>query len=145
VLQVACSLFDRRLVDAGLFERAAVRDIEIHVRSVFLQGVAHLAPTDLPAGLTRLQAPLGAVQSWEHANGVSRGTAWVQYARRLSRASLVLGCERVEQLEGNLASMWLPPLADEEVERLCALVGQLPVELIQPSCWPDHGPVVTKP
>ncbi len=136
VLQVAASLFDRRLADAGLFERAAARGVEVHVRSVLLQGVAHLEPGELPAGLAGLSAALGAVQAWERDHGLARGAAWLQYARRLPGATLVLGCERVEQLDANLAALSGAPLGDEDAAQLVAVAGRLADELVAPARWP---------
>ncbi len=58
VLQVASSLLDLRLYRQGFFPRARELGRTIYVRSVFLQGVGHLAPETLPPALVDLVEPM---------------------------------------------------------------------------------------
>ena len=48
VIQVASSLFDQRLARSGFFHAAMAAGKEVFVRSVFLQGAAHLHPDRTP-------------------------------------------------------------------------------------------------
>lgn len=137
VMQVAGSLFDQRLQRAGFFEDAAAAGTEIHLRSVFLQGVAFMTPKTLPEHLRGLAGALSASRAWAERRGVSAGTAFLRYACTLPVAALVLGSERRWQLESNLAA-WRDPLTDDERESLRQLadaVGVLDGSLINPARW----------
>lgn len=57
VLQVPVSVLDQRLIQSGHLARWAGAGMEIHARSVFLQGFLLMAPEDLPPVLRR-HAPL---------------------------------------------------------------------------------------
>ena len=59
LLQVPANVLDRRFAQAGVFERARERDIHIHVRSVFLQGLLLLEQEEIPAAMAfaLLQSP----------------------------------------------------------------------------------------
>src|SRR5690606_30970516 len=69
-VQVATSLLDQRLWRAGFFARARQLRKEVHVRSVFLQGVAFLAPDALPEALAPLRDPLARIHAWAAARGL---------------------------------------------------------------------------
>lgn len=58
LVQVPVSVFDQRLVADGTLRELHARGIEVHARSVFLQGALLLEPEDLPAGLAELADPL---------------------------------------------------------------------------------------
>jgi aryl-alcohol dehydrogenase-like predicted oxidoreductase len=49
IVQIPASLYDRRFERCGLLDELARRDIEVHVRSVFLQGLILAPPECLPA------------------------------------------------------------------------------------------------
>lgn len=51
LVQVPCSLLDQRLVRDGTLERLAEQGVEVHLRSVFLQGLLFLSREDLPPAL----------------------------------------------------------------------------------------------
>jgi aryl-alcohol dehydrogenase-like predicted oxidoreductase len=70
IVQLPFNALDRRLVDGGQLERLARVGVEIHARSVFLQGV--LLNEDLPAGLEPLRAPIGQLDRAFAELGLSR-------------------------------------------------------------------------
>ncbi len=54
LIQLPINILDQRLLLGGQIERLVERGVEIHVRSVFLQGLLLLPPTEMPSHLTRL-------------------------------------------------------------------------------------------
>ena len=134
IVQAPFSIVDRRLITSGCLERMAEKGIELHVRSVFLQGLLLMdrlhRPADferwdklwakwhdwlLQAQLTPLQACLGFVASRQ---GVHR---------------LVIGVDSCAQLEQILAAMDLAQALTFPEELAC----QDP-QLINPSNWSPH-------
>jgi len=137
VMQVASSLLDLRLYRQDFFARAAALDRKIYVRSLFLQGVAHLPPDSVPGFLDGISASLEAIRSVAADLGVSTRALYLAFAREcLPAASPVLGCETAWQL-GELLTDWMETRVD--AARLGALLKALPThepQLVDPSRWP---------
>lgn len=136
VIQCAGSLLDQRLARSGFFDHTRARGIEVHLRSVFLQGVAFLPIAGLPSQLKPCFDILREIHQLSAARAVSAADLWFDYARRLPVDRLVIGAETALQLRQNAARMSSPPI--EGVERLAAAVPDLPTGAIDPAQWP-HG------
>lgn len=134
-VQVATSLLDQRLWRAGFFERARERGKLVHVRSVFLQGVAFLAPDALPPHLAPLRAPLERIAKWASMRGLSVPDAFLLFARGLG-VPLVLGFERAAQVGEIVArreSVHAQMDAWSELAASTSLPGR--PDLLDPSRW----------
>lgn len=94
IVQLPLNLFDQRLLSDGVIEQLCHAGVEVHVRSVFLQGVILMLSEHLPAhlaglsahlerlgaataahGLTPLQAALGFVLDQKHVAAAVVGVA----------------------------------------------------------------------
>jgi len=136
VMQVASSLLDRRLHDAGFFQEAQLRDVEIHVRSVFLQGAAFLDAATLPEPLADLASSLVRLDEVAATSGVHRAVLFWAWARRLGANRLLVGCERAWQLEEHLAWFEAAETQDIQVTELASELPTLGVDVLDPSRWP---------
>lgn len=136
VVQVPASLFDRRLLNQGFFLREDVRTL---VRSVFLQGVADVTPTDLPLHLAPLRESVRKLRELADRSGATLPGLMLAYARdRFGSTEIVVGVETYQQLRKNLdvwASPRLPADLIDEMESQVASVPQLD-ELLNPAFWP---------
>jgi len=136
VMQVACSLLDQRLYRSGFFEQAAERGKEIHVRSIFLQGVAFLdIQADLPSSLMPLQSSLNHIHHVARQCNTQPAALWMMFARHLPATHLVIGCETVDQLEQNIAWAHSPNIPTHTFETLIADIGDLPDSALNPALW----------
>lgn len=134
VIQVACNLFDQRLVDDGFFRRAHELGREVHVRSVFLQGAAFLTPEALPPALTGLKSAATAIRAAAVELGVPLGALFLHWAAALPVARLVLGFETSAQLSAALA--WC--MLDVDATSMAALASRVAIhdpQLVDPSKW----------
>lgn len=129
IIQVAASLFDQRLARDGFFE--AARGRVVFVRSIYLQGVAHLMPEALPAHLAELREPLAAVRAF----GVPTWQLFLAYAGTLPGAVPLLGCERASQLAENLAAWRDRGRHRQAVAQLAAGMPVLPDRVLDPAQW----------
>ncbi len=138
VIQVASSLLDLRLLRQEFFPRARELGRTVYVRSVFLQGVAHLDPATLPGFLSPASQPLRLIHAAAQRLGVAPRTLFVGFAREfLPGVHPVIGCESDAQLAALLED-W----SDERIDvaALAALVESLPtleVEVVDPANWPS--------
>ena len=58
VVQLPVNVFDQRLVGDGTLAMLRSRGIEVHARSIFLQGLLLMEPCAIPASLAGLRSPL---------------------------------------------------------------------------------------
>lgn len=63
LLQVPVSLLDQRLITSGYLEKLKALDVEIHARSVFLQGLLLMNPVELPDYFASVRRHLEVFQS----------------------------------------------------------------------------------
>ena len=121
VAQLPGNVFDQRLNTPAA---AGLVDVEIHLRSVFLQGLLLDPPEGATRRIPKAAAPLAAWRAWCAQQRLSPLLASLGVARGLPRVSCCLvGVDRVAQLREVLAAwsaapvLALPALAcdDEEV------------------------------
>ncbi len=136
VLQVATSLLDLRLHRQGFFQRARELGRTVYVRSIYLQGVAHLEPEFLPRPLSGLVESMRMIRRLASQLGVPTRALYLAFVRDLPGASLVLGCEKAVQLEEVLRD-WTSDAVDAgQLTTLVDALPALPDELLDPSRWP---------
>lgn len=90
IMQLPLSIFDQRLVQAGVLTALKDSGVEIHVRSVFLQGAIFLDPGKLPASLRHASPALAAFHTRLHALGASPLEAGLSYALSLPEVDRVI-------------------------------------------------------
>ncbi len=135
VIQLPANIWDQRFEKAGFFKEAEKRDIEVYVRSVFLQGLLLLRPDDVPGHLSEAKKYLEQVDDVaERLDLTPRELALGYIFSRLPKVKVVLGVESVDQLRENLQaeSKAYPATAHEEIRNLFA---NMPEEMINPTLW----------
>lgn len=136
VVQIPSSIFDRRFKMAGVFEAAREAGKELHIRSVFLQGVLGMTPEQLPAALSGLAPALTALRKTCASYGCSPLQAALGYMLGESRVSVLFGAEQKAQVRQNLdfarGCASLPHTLWEEMNAI--FPPQLP-ELLNPALW----------
>ena len=130
LVQSPFSVFDRRLRETGWLDRLAKRGVEIHVRSVFLQGLLLLPDSQRPAAFARWGAQWARWQNWLAASGSSPVSACLRYVlqhEEIDRAIVgVYSCAQLQDIvESDVESGPIPPdsLACNDLD------------LINPSRW----------
>lgn len=148
VLQVASSLLDLRLYRQGFFPRARELGRTIYVRSIFLQGVAHLEPGTLPPSFHALVEPMRIIAACAARIGVPPRALYLAFGREIPGAHPVLGCETDGQLESLLAD-WASDAVDAAaISQLVDSLPTLDAEAVDPSKWTgtesDRGDAVNQ-
>jgi aryl-alcohol dehydrogenase-like predicted oxidoreductase len=137
VLQVASSLLDLRLFRQGFFPRARELGRTIYVRSIFLQGIAHLDPETLPPSLHELIEPMRSIAALACKLDVAPRALYLAFAREIPGAHPVLGCEIDSQLESLLADWESDTVDAAAITQLIELLPTLDAEVVDPSKWDD--------
>ena len=134
VMQVPASLLDQRLARSGFFEHALERGIEVHVRSVFLQGIAHLPIGSMPRHLIDAIGLIREVETFADQAGRTPAEVWLDYARTLPADRLVLGFESEAQLLSSAERF--QQTVTPCVSDFAAGLVPLPDHVLDPSRWP---------
>lgn len=137
-LQIPCNLLDNRWeqVEKELLQR---REIVVHARSVFLQGVFFLPPErwpnicfDLAASFKSRMNSLCIELKRENIRDLAiawaRSQPWVH--------GVVIGMESVDQLAENLKYFSRPALEAGVLRRVREVLRGAPERLLDPSTWP---------
>ena len=99
VVQAPFNLLDWRLIDYGWMSRLAIRGTELHVRSIFLQGLLLMPPGDRPAKFNRWQVHWSAYDAWLRSAEVTPLQACVRYSLSFPEVTrVIVGVENSDQL-----------------------------------------------
>ena len=140
LIQMPFNVLDWRWIDAGIPDLLATRpDIQVHVRSVFLQGLLlrppnvwpkleDCVPFDILGRLERLAT------AFERLDVADLCIAWVRSHNWIN--GLVIGMERLEQLHQNAVYFSREALTIEHAASLREALPRVPITLLNPALWP---------
>ena len=130
LVQAPLNVLDRRLVETGWCARLKEAGIEVHARSVFLQGL--LLITKRPNKFNRWNAIWEEWDFWLQQTGRTPLEACLRYASGCEGiGKIVVGVDSIEQLR-QILSAGAIPVSDEP-----QWSSPPPAELIDPSRWPS--------
>ncbi len=99
LVQAPFNIFDRRLIESGWLKRLAAEETELHVRSVFLQGLLLMSSGDRPDQFARWQPLWTAYDDWVAESGLTRLQACLGWVLSFPEiAKVVVGVYNVDQL-----------------------------------------------
>ncbi|NDI84639.1 aldo/keto reductase [Undibacterium crateris] len=90
VVQLPVNVFDQRLIRDGSLQTLANRGVEVHARSLLLQGVLLMQPDDLPRHLQKLQLPLTRLRHFSAERGMSPLSFALGFAKFTKEISVAL-------------------------------------------------------
>jgi len=130
LVQLPFNIFDIRLVRTKMLSRLQRRNIEVHARSVFLQGLLLMNNKNRPEKFNRWSALWRAWQEWLNDNNITALEATIRYAISVPEISKVLvGVDTSSQLK-------------EIIDASDGFLPDLPIELftedsdlLNPSNW----------
>ena len=115
IIQVPINILDRRLIDNGTFEILNIKGIEVHARSIFLQGLLLMDKESLPKKFNKWNSLWDVWHQWLNDNKISALEASISFAISLPEISKVLvGVNSMSQLKSilNCANFQLPELPE---------------------------------
>lgn len=100
VVQTPLNLIDRRIIDTGWANRLTSMNVEIHVRSVFLQGLLLMNDIDRPRYFVKWAALWERYDKWLLENKINRLSACLNYIYQHEAVNKILiGIENIKQLK----------------------------------------------
>ena len=130
IVQIPYNIFDRRLVASGLLDELKQRGIEVHVRSIFLQGLLLMPATSRPKKFQRWKKLWDRWDQWLATSGTTALQSCLQFALAEPAIDrIIVGVETVRQLHEiiDAASTTCPSIPDE---LMCS-----DTMLLNPSQW----------
>ena len=116
MIQLPFNIFDRRLVNSGMLALLNSKGIEIHARSIFLQGLTLMSDNSMPSKFNPWSNLWKIWHDWLNDHRISPLEASVRYVMSVTEISQVLvGIDTVNQLTEivKASSGSLPTIPDE--------------------------------
>ncbi len=79
IVQAPLSIFNQKLITGGYVDRLQTRNVEIHARSLFLQGLVFMDPENLPNSLGAAAEPLRRLRKLSADSGIDICTLSLSY------------------------------------------------------------------
>lgn len=131
LVQAPLNLIDRRLVESGWLQRLVDKGIEIHARSIFLQGLLLISADQIPAKFARWQKLWQTWHVWQTKNPeVTPVQACLRYVADLAGVDqIVVGVDNLGQLNELLAAV------SGTARYNWPAISSTDLDLIHPSNW----------
>jgi aryl-alcohol dehydrogenase-like predicted oxidoreductase len=134
LVQAPFNLLDRRLIETGWLTRMAKQGTEIHVRSVFLQGLLLMRGDARPKKFSQWDSLWAEWDSWLASSNQSPLQACLRYALAFSEITkVIVGVDSVEQLNEVMLA------ADGSALDAPAEIQTNDINLLNPANWPSLG------
>lgn len=130
IVQSPLNVLDRRLIDSGWLTRLSVLGVEVHVRSVFMQGLLLMSAAQRPKKFARWQSIWIDWDRWLVANEIDPVVACLGFV--LSEQfvdKIVVGVEDAAQLESIVSALGV------SLPRVPASISSQDLDLLNPSRW----------
>ncbi|MFP3722315.1 aldo/keto reductase [Niallia circulans] len=138
IIQVPMNVFDLRLINEGLLQELSNNKIEIHVRSVYLQGLLFLEEQELPNSLKAASPYLLKLKEIAAREKLKISELAFLFIRDNSYVDkMIVGCESLEQLRENIRISELPTLSSSIMDEINISFRDIPENIINPSKWRD--------
>ena len=130
VVQAPFNILDRRLIDSGWFGKLHALGVELHVRSVFMQGLLLMPATLRPAKFQRWQPLWDEWERWLSVHQLTPLQACLRYALSFNEiARVIVGVDSPQQLNEIIAA------ASGELPPVPLGLRSTDVALLNPSNW----------
>lgn len=130
IIQAPFNLIDQRLIETGLLYRLAEQGIELHVRSVFLQGLLLMSNIDRPKKFARWEKLWTDLDDWLSINKLTPVQGCLNYVMSFPQVSkVIVGVDSLKQLKEILGA-----LSSTQPKRPDKLMCN-DLDLINPANW----------
>jgi aryl-alcohol dehydrogenase-like predicted oxidoreductase len=106
LVQLPLNVLDRRLIQSGMLSRLKAHGVEVHARSVFLQGALVMNPNELPQFFAPLREYIADLQrQWEEAGLTAIGGCLAFALHRPEIDAVIVGVNRLGEFDDIVAAM----------------------------------------
>ncbi len=136
MIQVPANIFDRRFIDAGIFDLADSLGKKVYIRSVFLQGVLLMDLDDFPSNMSFAKTERARLDRICREHNLTVLEASLLYVKqKYPFAKVLFGAETSGQVEQNVVT-WEMILPDGFMKELEDTFMHVDEKIIDPRMWP---------
>jgi len=130
IIQAPLNILDRRILESGWASQLHNAGVELHTRSVFLQGLLLMTPSQRPIKFQRWNETWSTWDSWINREGLTRVQACLRFAANLSTIKrVIVGVDSITQLNQILEAV------DGKLTNLPDFDSLKDLRLINPASW----------
>lgn len=130
IVQIPLNIFDNRMINSGILNKLSEKNIEIHARSIFLQGLLLMKEKNRPDKFNYWNPLWKLWHEWLNDNKITALEATTRYALSVSNISkIVIGVETKNQLEEIIMS------SNGKLPQIPKELSTNDVNLLNPSNW----------
>ena len=130
IVQAPLNVIDQSIASSGWLTRLSMMSVEIHIRSVFLQGLLLQQPNERSVGFSRWSSVFAQFDSWSNAQQMSPLTACLGHVLSYPEVSqVIIGVTSANELKQIIAA------SSSEHVRAPQSLQVTDVDLIQPMNW----------
>lgn len=105
LVQLPLNIYNQRFKHSGLLTRLKQMQVEVHVRSVFLQGLLLMPPNQLPERFCALRPHHAKLHGWFREAGLTPLEGCLRFGLQQPGIDrIIVGCETAEQLKAILGA-----------------------------------------
>ena len=135
IVQLPTNILDRRFENAGVFQLADKKQKQIHIRSVFLQGLLLMSLERVPAKMAFAMPVLRRLEALSNELGLTRQEIALGYLKsELPNAHVIFGAETREQVAENVAT-WKKEMPRDLSRQLRVLFSNINDKILNPALW----------
>lgn len=140
-VQIPINVFDWGKIEDGGIDALAESGMTVYARSVFLQGLVFMNPDNLDEGMSFCKKPLQRYLEICKEFNMSPAVLAMSFVLSLPGiTSVVLGCQRVEQVENNCELIaQVQKLDKEQMNLLRNEFANIDPRVINPSTWSNEA------
>jgi aryl-alcohol dehydrogenase-like predicted oxidoreductase len=137
VIQLPTNLLDMRFIRAGVFDLGEKKDIQIYIRSIYLQGLILMRIKEIPSYLKTVSPFITQLKELSGGCELSLQEFTISFLKSVQENSqIVIGCETPEQVRENARVIKsVPPMDLKLKDKIFEKMVGIPETLINPSLW----------
>ena len=139
LIQIPVSIFDQRLVKKSYLEKLKKKGIEIHARSIFLQGLLFADPDRLPTDFESIGNHLRVLHSFSEEFSLSILQIAMAYVMNLNVDHVLIGVHFLHQLEEILLASNHLSQMPQEYWQFIDNIAYENEQLLNPSYWTHNA------
>lgn len=135
-LQIPINIFDQRFLKDNILKSMKQNNIEIFVRSIFLQGLFFMKVEEIPKKLGKIQEYLKKINTYIIYKNINKESLLYEFINNIKEVdSVLLGVDSVKQLKKNLNCFKENHIKTEDIDFIKEKFSNIDKNLIDPRMW----------
>lgn len=135
-IQLPSSIFDQRMLQAGVFDLALQNgSTQIHSRSAFIQGLILMKEEEVPPFLQGAKPIIRKIEALCEKHHISRIKLAMLYVKQFTAIShLVFGVDNMEQIKEDI-TIFTEDFSNDILKEIAAEFQDINADIVMPSLW----------